>query len=1122
MDLQVRCVTKTLRIMRLTAIILLAGSVTVSAHTYSQISLSAKDAPLTKVFKEIQQQTGYDFLFSADLVEHAGTVTLQLTNVSLQRALEECLKGKNLAYEIQEKTIVIKKSDALSAETKNNLPPPIDVHGRITNESNEPLEGVNITVKGSKSGTVTDVDGAFTLRNVDGNATIIISFVGYEQQYIRIANHTALVIKLRQGAESLKDVVVSKGYYDSKQEYNTGNVYKVEGKDLQKQPVTDPLLALEGRVPGLSIQQVSGVPGAYSVIRLRGQNAIQFGKPITANDPLYIVDGTPFSSQSLTNEFVGGGIFNAPKANSGPGYLLGAGQGMSPFNSLNPADIESIEILKDADATAIYGSRGANGVILITTKKGRKGQNKLDVNVYTGTSKVTRYLKLLNTQQYLEMEREAFNNDGLGFLLDPQYAEYFPSLLFWDTTRYTDWQKELMDRSNNFSNAQINFSGGNNNVQFFVGGGYSRQGALFPGNYADRKISTHAALTAASPNTRLHMSLSINYTNDFSNMPGASPTNSITLPPDAPPLYDSHGNLNWAPYGGTATWTNPLSGTYAHANAVSEYYAENLNVRYTLFKGLDIGGNAGYSTQRLDQQNLAPSASAPPPLNTNPMYRTSTFSENSSKTWNLEPQLSYSRTVGKGTLDLLIGSTFLQTVRDSKAELGNGYASDVLITNIQAASVVRIMGVSNAEYRYNGLYGNIRYNWDGKYILNFTGRRDGSSRFGPNRQFGNFGAFGAAWLFSKEKWITNLLPFLSTGKLRASYGVTGNDQIGDYQFMSTYSPNTTAGGIQNVTGLQPTLMPNPYFEWERVRKLEEGVEIGLFKDAVFFTVSHYRNRTDNQLVGYQLPQLTGFGVVEANFPALIQNTGWEFTLHTRNITTKDFSWTSDFNLSISRDKLISFPGIENTPYFYLLRVGQSQSSQLLFKYIGVDPQTGEYKFQTKNESGSPSAPDDWYPTKPLTPLYFAGLGNSLHFKQFQIDFWIQCVNQSGYTNTPFFGAPGASEINQPQEVMERWQKPGDVKNVQRFSITNSTSAFNNFVLSDGVITNASYIRLKNISVSYSLPTTVLSKIHFISARLYVQCQNLFTITKYPGLDPESQGLNLPPLRTITGGLQFSL
>lgn len=810
---------KCLLIMRLTLVLLVACILHAGARGTAQtVTLSVSNTPLEKVCREIERQTGYFFVYANDTKQNDRTISVQIDHLPLKAALQKIFAGLPFTYQVIDRVVVI------NTALKGQAPAPgpekmIRVEGVVLTEQGQPLSEASVTIKSTGRGTFTNVRGEFSLPSFPANTELIISHIGFSTKTIVPKEGKYVEVRMLPAA-SLLDAQVVKGYYTTSNRLNTGNSTTVKGEDIVKQPVTDPILALEGRVPGLSIAQVSGVPGAYSVIQLRGQNTISFGKPVTANDPLYIVDGIPFSSQSLTSEFIGGGIFQSPTPNNGPGSLYGAGQGMSPFNSLNPADIESIEILKDADATAIYGSRGANGVILITTKKGKIGRNKLDVNVYSGTSKVTRKMQLLNTRQYLTMRREAISNDGFTRFLIPQYASFFPDLLIWDTTRHTDWQKVLTGNSNYFTNAQMNFSGGNANTQFMIGGGYSRQDALFPGAYADQKASLHVNVNAASTDQRLHTQLSVNYVNDNSNMPSEDLTQYITLPPDAPAVFDANGRLNWATYQGTYTWSNPLAYTNAHAKAISEFYSGNIILDYNLIHGLDIKCSAGYSQQRMNQTNLGPSTTYPPPLSNNPNLRGSTFSLSKSQSWIIEPQLNYRTTIGNGILELLVGSTFQENTRDSRAETASGFSSDALLANIMAATTKSFAGNTNALYHYNALFGRIGYNWQDKYIVNLTGRRDGSSRFGPNRQFGNFGAMGVAWVFSKEKWVEEHLPLLSFGKLRGSYGVTGNDQIGDYQFLSTYSPDGRA--YQNTVGLFPTIMPNPYFEWERVKKLEGG------------------------------------------------------------------------------------------------------------------------------------------------------------------------------------------------------------------------------------------------------------------------------------------------------------
>jgi len=1106
--------------MRLTIILLLACILQAGARGTAQtVTLSVTNMSLEKVCKEIERQTGYYFVYAGDLNKNSHSISLTIKEANINAALQQVFTGLPLSYQVIDRVVVVKtvnNIDKVNGPTYLITENTIKIEGVILSELGRPLSETSVTIRSSGKGTFTNSKGEFMLPSVPSNDELIISHIGYSTKVLKPKEGIFLEIRMEPAA-SLLDASVVKGYYITSNRYNTGNVSTVKGEDIAKSPVTDPILALEGRVPGLSISQSSGVPGAYSKIQLRGQNTIPFGKPVTANDPLYIVDGVPFSSRSLTSEYIGGGIFQAPLSN------YGQGQGMSPFNILNPADIERIEILKDADATAIYGSRGANGVILITTKKGKYGRNKLDVNVFTGMERVTRTMKLLNTRQYIQMRLEAFQNDNFTQYLLPQYANYIPDLLFWDTTRYTDWQKVLIGNTAHFTNAQMNFSGGDANTQFIIGGGYSRRGTILPGQYADQKASMHVAISQTSLDQRLHTQFSANYGNDNSNLPNQDLTGYITLPPNAPALFDANGNLNWMPYKGGATWYNPLAYTAAHAKAISSYLGGNLVLSYSLLKGLDINCSLGYSEQQMKQQILLPSTYFTPPLNTNPNVRSSNFSTTNSQSWIVEPQANYKTMIDKGIMELSIGSTFQSNSASSTAESGGGYASDALISNIMAAFNKSFAGNNYTLYHYNAVFGRLGYNWSGKYILNLTGRRDGSSRFGPNRQFGNFGAVGVAWIFSKEKLFQNNFPALSFGKVRASYGVTGNDAIGDYQFLSTYSPSSLS--YQNIPGLSPTIMPNPYFEWEQVRKLEGGLELGWLKDAILFSASWYRNRTDNQLVGYPLPLITGFSSVEANFPALVQNTGWEFTVHTRNINTKKIIWTSYVNLSIQRNKLVRYSGIENSPYKYTYAVGHSLSSKFLYHYIGVNPQTGIYQFETKTGNGVPSFTEDSKISQPLTASYFGGFQNSFQYNGFQLDILMQFVKQYGIDYRSYFDMVGSNQ-NLAVSIFEgRWKGVGDkTAIIQKPSIGQPTpaTALSNFKLSDATISDASYVRLKNLSISYQLSPQRLQKTHMSNVRIYIQCQNLFVITKYKGLDPETQGLSLPPLRTITGGLQFTL
>jgi TonB-dependent starch-binding outer membrane protein SusC len=429
------------------------------------------------------------------------------------------------------------------------------------------------------------------------------------------------------------------------------------------------------------------------------------------------------------------------------------------------------------------------------------------------------------------------------------------------------------------------------------------------------------------------------------------------------------------------------------------------------------------------------------------------------------------------------------------------------------------------EYRYQAIFGRLNYNIQDKYILDITTRRDGSSRFGPGNQFANFGAVGAAWIFSSEDFVKKQIPFLSFGKLRSSYGTTGNDQIGNYQYLSTYSPSYYP--YQNSSGLVPTSLSNPNYAWETNKKFEVGLDLGFLKDRILFSVSYYNNHSSNQLVGYSLPYITGFSSVQENFPAVVRNTGLEFSLNAGLVKSRSFSWSISANLSIPRNMLVSFPNIEQSGYYNQYVVGQPLSIHPLFQYLNVDPNTGIYQFvDSKGKPTlSPVYPDDIKPLKKVAIDYFGGLQNHFQYKGWNLEIFFQFTKQTGWTYMKnYFTVPGMLG-NQPAAVMNRWKTTGDIEPFQKFSqgYDSAYTAFSSTVfLSDHVIDDASFIRLKNVSLSYTFPNASIAKIKMQYLKIYLQAQNLITFTSYFGMDPENQSTSsLPPLKVITAGIQFT-
>jgi TonB-dependent starch-binding outer membrane protein SusC len=1074
--------THILLMIKLTSILLLACCLQLSAKSYGQrITLSKTNAPLQEVFLDIYRQTGYYFMCKDNLLESARKVDIQVKDATLLEVLDICFRNQPLDYSISDHVIVVSRKAS---------PPLINVSGKVVNEKGEALPGTNISIKNSNILVATVIDGSFSLHQVDNESILVVSRVGYETQEFPLHGNKEVTIHMVLSVSSLDQVQII-AYGTTTRRLDIGDISSVSAETISQQPVSDPLQALEGRAPGLQITQTSGVPGSAITVLIRGQNSIANG-----NNPLYVIDGVPFTANSISSGLVSGGIT----------------VGGSPLSSMNPADIESIEILKDADATSIYGSRGANGVILITTKMGKPGKTAVDLNIYSGSSVVTQFMPVLNTPQYLKMRREAFNNDAQ----QPNiYSDY--DLLVWDTTRYTDWQKSLFGQTANITNVQGSVSGGNLNTKFILGGSYNRQTTVFPGSFNDQKGTGHVGITHTSANQRFKLNFTALYSSENNYLPSIDNiSQALTLPPDTPPVYDSSGKLNWA----NGTFTNPYAVLLSYYKSTTHNLLGNIVLNYELLPHLNIKLSGGYSNLNMDEVSVRPLTSIPPAFHSTSGH--SFFSTQSLDNWIIEPQIEFTNASKYGSVSVLAGTTFQQNLLNGQTLLGTGFSSDELLTDIGAASHITQEGVNQSEYRYEALFGRISYNWKEKYLINLTGRRDGSSRFGPNRQFANFGSVAAGWIFSKEPFISKNLPALSFGKIRSSYGTSGNDQIGDYQYLDSWTP--VFYNYQSVAGLQPVRLNNPDYSWELNRKWEVGMELGFLKERIYFTSSYYQNRSSNQLVGYPLPLITGFSSVQQNLAATVQNTGWEFVLTTRNIVTKNFSWTTNFNLTIPRNKLISYPGLAESPYAGIYEIGKSLNLYTTTQATGVDPKTGLYTFTDADHDGNISFPADWFALKSIEQQYYGGFNNMFQYKNFQATIFFQYVKQTGknylfgnYVSPGMFG-------NQAAYVLNPWQKPGDEKSIQQYtqSYGPAFSSYANEVSSDQAISDASFIRLKNISVSYQFSAKTLSSLHLQLLRIYIQGQNLVTFTHFMGLDPENQShTSIPPLKTLTAGVQIT-
>jgi TonB-dependent starch-binding outer membrane protein SusC len=764
-------------------------------------------------------------------------------------------------------------------------------------------------------------------------------------------------------------------------------------------------------------------------------------------------------------------------------------------------------------------------VVLITTKKGKEGKTKFDFNVFTGFAKAD-HLKLLNTKQYLSFRREAFANDGLTPSADPNDPGYSPDLMIWDTTRYTDWQKVLMGESAQTTSVQSSISGGSEYTQILFALGYRKENSVSLGDLGYQKFSFNLAANHRSKDERFSVDINLRGVKDKNNQLAYSYNfDARQLSPNAPTLYDKNGQLNWE----NSTWLNPLGrGSITYSGNVINF-GGNTIIGYEVIPSLQFKTSLGFNYLQSGERTKFPHTANDPAYGYTSAISYVDAASGTNQSWIIEPQLNWRRKIAKGSLTILLGSTLQNQQLERKADKYSGFPSNALLDNLAAASITSNYESVQSLYRYAALFGRLNYNWDGKYILNLSARRDGSSRFGPGKQFANFGAIGAAWIFSNESFVKNNLTFLSFGKLRASYGTTGSDQIGNYQYLDTYTTNTSPSinnQYQGVTWISPTKLFNAEYAWEVTKKREVALELGLLKDRITMEVGYYVNSSSNQLVSYTLPRITGFSGILANLGATVQNTGFEIALSSINFgPERELQWISSFNVTIPRNKLNEFPNLESSTYADRYVVGEPLSIQKVYESTGVNPETGLFTFRDVNGDGKITTPEDNSKIIFVGQNFYGGFNNQWTYKGLSLDIFFQFVKQTGGFGIPLGGLLPGGYNNVPASVLDKkiWRQPGDIAEIQRPTTGNDVEAeraLGNINLSDASIVDASFVRLKNVALSYSLPKKWTKN---LTCRFYFQGQNLFVITDYEGDDPESLSYaSLAPLKMFTMGIHLTL
>jgi TonB-dependent starch-binding outer membrane protein SusC len=971
----------------------------------------------------------------------------------------------------------------------------VTVTGKVTDEAGNPLASASVQIKKTRSGTTTDAQGNFSLSAAPGTV-LVVSAVGYEaKEFSASANRVTL--SLAADTRSLSEVVVT-GFGGAQIKKDlTGNIARVKGKDIEFMPTPSVDAALQGKAAGVYVNSQSGKLGQSVSVRVRGNSSVSAG-----NEPLYVVDGVPVTTYSQSSY----------------------GGNTNPLVDLNPNDIESIDVLKDASAGAIYGSRAANGVVLITTKKGKGGKTKVSFNLQNGISESSRRVKFLNSEEYAELllEGAKYIDDFYGTpTADPssetQYAKDWMNYFSYDKwesdpTKTYEWQDVVFQRGY-YRQADLQMSGGTDKTKFFISGQYLDQQGIIIGNNLDR-ITARMNIDHKA-NEWLTLGLTTNFArslnrrlpddNAFSN-----PLQSVALMPMTPSIDPNTGLPAGAPPGDVniPMYYNPqLTVDYGRYTAESFRNFSSGYATVNLFPGLIFQSEFGLDLLTQNEEGYFQSQTV---RNQTRAVRGLGINRGSFITnYNTNNYLNYNKSFGKSDISATLGMQYQQSTAKYNFVEGLDFPSD---SYQRIASAATISGGSSSEsnYRFLSYFLRSNYKLADKYLLSLSGRIDGSSRFGINNRYGFFPAASAGWVLSNEKFLSGIKP-LSFLKLRASYGIVGNAEIGNFPQLGLLSGGA---GYAGVGGQSPSQIGNPDLRWETNRQFDVGLDFGLFNNRISGEVDYYLRKSEDLLLRVNIPTSTGFSSVVKNLGSM-ENYGVEFVLNTQNLTGA-FKWNTSLNIAYNKGKVTNINGqIIEGGVGSLNRAMEGQPLGVFFtvEYAGVDPTNGDALFykNLKDANGNIDRTTvnnaNYNQAQRVVvgdpnPDIIAGITNNLSYKGFDLSFQFNGVfgnDVSVYGMGQYSMANMIYEDNQTADQMRRWRKPGDITNVPqaRYWFGNGNQRSSRFIV-DG-----SFIRLRTVNFGYNLPANAIKKFKLDRMRVYFSALNLLTFTNnYPLWDPE--------------------
>ncbi|WP_010134529.1 TonB-dependent receptor [Ochrovirga pacifica] len=1108
LDKQKKCVLSSIewKIMKVFLLFIGIGLGSVYANIpYSQekIDLNVKNISLEKLFKEIQHKSKYIFFYKDEIIDKNIKVTLQVKNAELQEVLSKSLKKTNLGYFISDRQVVIKERQSvkLSNEQQQKV-----VKGTVKDEFDMPIPGANVVIKGTSRGAITDFDGNYEIRVNNPNAILIFSYVGYKDKEVKVGSKTIINVVMEQNV-SMLDAVVMVGYGTVKKSDVTGAVASVATGEITKTQNTSIAQAIQGRAAGVTVSKSTGTPGATPTVRIRGTGTINNA------DPLYVVDGVPIND----------------------------------ITTINMEDAKSVEVLKDASATAIYGSRGANGVVLITTKGGKKGKPTITYRTYVGVQEKVNNVDVLNAEQWATLYNEGLTNDGEA--IDPSLAN--PGSL-----KSYNW-KDAVYRSAIQQSHQLSISGGSDKSTYYISLGLINQEGVVKNSSYKRTNFRVNNTYQIKPKIKIGHNLQYAKADkvtvpEYSGnaWPRAAFSGYVVDP--VTPIYNEDGSFGVTNY---STAINPLGLVkYGQTPQIRESFFGNLFLEAKLMEGLTFKSNYGLQVNNTKVDNFQPAYFVAPTYLSNTSFYKLNRAEN--RVMILSNTLNYQTEINKKhSINALLGQEVQELSYNNVNTQRNGIPESVANSTLGAGDVSTAFADGTiTESKLLSFFGRVNYSFDDRYLLTGTYRFDGSTRFGANNRWAQFPSLAAAWNLHKEDFYD--IDFINQLKLRAGWGETGNQNIPNTATYNTLNIGTNyMYGNDQLTalGVAPLRPGNPNLKWETTVTKNFGLDLALFSNELTFSAEYFIKNTTDMLMA--TPILTNAGYKQNPFTNAgdIENKGVEITANYKK-RFSDFSFNVGGNISFIKNKVIRLADegsiIQTGNGSGFKNIARTEAGQPLASFYGyimdgiyqnqtevdngptfLNSQPGDIRYKDLNNDGKIDDQDKTYIGSPF-PKFTYGINLDMEYKQFDFTAFFQGSHGNKIFNASNYYLEGDLGTNLKTNMLNRWTGEGTSNSVPRVTFAGNGV---NTALSSRFVKDGSYLRLKNVQLGYSLPNELLDTIFITKLRVYAAGQNLLTFTNYDGLDPEvgidsSQNNPLdigidrgryPSVRTFTLGLDIN-